>query len=98
VQRFIDFYFDRFKNFQEPPYHPKWRSMNLAANVPGWTRYVIAEEKLKQLAASQPAVLDNSLARGQAARVAPNDAAEQERLFQQFLEWNRSRGRTAQQQ
>lgn len=97
VQRFVDFYFDRFTNFQQPPYHPKWRSVNLAAKVPGWTRFGIAEEKLRQIADSKPAVLDPSLARVQAARVAPNDAAEQERLFQQFIEWNRNRGRTAQQ-
>ncbi|MDX2203832.1 MAG: TAXI family TRAP transporter solute-binding subunit [Hyphomicrobiaceae bacterium] len=97
VQRFVDFYFDRFSKFQQPPYHPKWRSVNLAAKVPGWTRYVIAEEKLKQISDSKPAVLDPSLARVQAARVAPNDVAEQERLFQQFIEWNRARGKTAQQ-
>ncbi|RTL65616.1 MAG: C4-dicarboxylate ABC transporter [Hyphomicrobiales bacterium] len=97
VQRFIDFYFDRFRNFQEPPYHPKWRSINLAAKVPGWTRYSLAEEKLRQIAESQPVLVDNSLARVQAARIAPNDTAEQERLFQQFIEWTRTRGRTQQQ-
>lgn len=93
VQRFIDFYFDRFKHLQVPPYHPKWKSINLAAKVPGWNRYGLAEEKLKQMAANQPAIIDPSLARQQASRVAPNDAAEQERLFQKFLEWNRNRGK-----
>ena len=89
VQRFIDFYFDRFKNFHEPPYHPKWKSVNLAAKVPGWSRYWVAEEKLKQMLAAQPAPLDTGLARQQASRAAPTDIAEQERLFQKFLEWNR---------
>lgn len=91
VQRFIEFYFDRFKQLQEPPYHPKWKSINLAAQVPGWTRYSLADEKLKQMAAAEPALLDRSLARQQASRVAPNDIEEQERLFQKFLEWNRNR-------
>lgn len=93
VQRFIDFYFDRFKNMHAPPYHPKWKSINLAASVPGWTRYVVADEKLKQIAANEPAILDPILARQQASRVAPNDANEQERLFQKFIEWNRNRAK-----
>lgn len=93
VQRFVDFYFDRFKNLQVPPYHPKWKSINLAANVPGWTRFALADEKLKQIAANEPALLDPVLARLQASRVAPTNASEQERIFQKFLEWNRNRGK-----
>jgi hypothetical protein len=30
------------------------------------------------------------MARAQAARAAPNDPAEQERLFRSFLEWTKS--------
>jgi TRAP-type uncharacterized transport system substrate-binding protein len=96
VSRFIDFYFDRFKNFHAPPYHPKWKSINLAAKVPGWTRYWVAEEKLKQMAAAQSrdVAIDTQLARQQAARAAPTGgAAEQEKLFQQFLEWSKSQGK-----
>jgi TRAP-type uncharacterized transport system substrate-binding protein len=96
VSRFIDFYFDRFKNFHVPPYHPKWKSINLAAKVPGWTRYWVAEEKLKQMAAvqSRDVAIDTQLARQQAARAAPTGgAAEQEKLFQQFLEWSKSQGK-----
>jgi TRAP transporter TAXI family solute receptor len=90
VSRFIDYYFDRFKNFHEEPYHAKWKNINLAAKVPGWTRYWVAEEKLKQMAVAQPTppvAIDALLARQQAARAAPNDPVEQERLFQRFLEW-----------
>lgn len=94
VSRFIDYYFERFKNFHNPPYHPKWKSINLAAKVPGWSRYWVAEEKLKQMATVQGASeIDPQLARQQAARAAPNDAAEQERLFQKFLEWSKSQGK-----
>lgn len=100
VSRFIDYYFDRFTGFHNPPYHPKWKSVNLAANVPGWTRYWVAEEKLKQMASKQApaatdpqprAAFDTKLAREQAARVAPGDAAEQERLFQEFMAWSKKR-------
>jgi hypothetical protein len=54
----------------------------------------VAEDKLKQMVAatgeSKPPRIDTQLARQQAARAAPNDAAEQERLFQRFLEWNKA--------
>jgi TRAP-type uncharacterized transport system substrate-binding protein len=101
VQRFIDYYFERFHTLHQPPYHPKWKSINLAAKVPGWTRYWVAEEKLKQMAAAAAAApaarsIDPQQARQQAARVAPNDAAEQERLFQKFLEWSKSQSQAKQ--
>lgn len=96
LQRFIDYFFDRFEGFQKPPYHPAWKSINLASKVPGWTRYWVAEDKLKQIAAARgqsPRGVDTQLARQQAARAAPDSAAEQERLFQLFLEWSRTQGK-----
>jgi len=49
VQRFIEYYFNRFEALHKPPYHPKWKTVNLAANVPGWTRYQVADDMLKQV-------------------------------------------------
>jgi TRAP-type uncharacterized transport system substrate-binding protein len=96
VQRFIEFYFQRFEGLHKPPYHPKWKSVNLAANVPGWTRYYVADEFLKQMASAKaPAQQTGQPPQGrpqQAAR-SGSDAAEQERLFQQFLEWSRKQGK-----
>jgi TRAP-type uncharacterized transport system substrate-binding protein len=51
IQRFVEHLFDRFDAFQKPPYHPAWRSINLAAKVPGWVRYRAAEEKLARMSA-----------------------------------------------
>jgi TRAP transporter TAXI family solute receptor len=98
VSRFVDYMFDRFENFKGPGYNPLWKDINLAGQVPGWSRYWVAEEKLKQAqskaaAASEPSNVDLQLARQQAARAAPGDAVAQERLFQQFLEWSRSQAR-----
>ncbi len=102
VERFIQYYFDRFDTLRRPPYHPKWKEINLAANVPGWNRYWVADEMLKKAAEANkgataatgqaPAqAIDPNLARAQAARAAPGNRAEQERLFQQFLEWSKQR-------
>ena len=54
VTRFIEYLFARFDRFQQPPFQPKWREMNLNATVPGWTRYPIAEEILARLPAQPP--------------------------------------------
>jgi TRAP-type uncharacterized transport system substrate-binding protein len=55
IKRFVDYLFDRFEGFQQPPYHPAWKSINLAAKVPGWVRYRAAEEKLAKKSAKGPA-------------------------------------------
>jgi TRAP-type uncharacterized transport system substrate-binding protein len=97
VSRFIERYFDLFENLHKPPYHPKWKSVNLAANVPGWIRYTVADERLKLATAakagSQPPPAGGAPGRQQAARGGATDAAEQERLFQQFLEWSKKQGK-----
>jgi TRAP-type uncharacterized transport system substrate-binding protein len=49
VERFIEYYFARFEKLKEPSFHPKWRDVNLAAKVPGWTRYWVADQKLAEL-------------------------------------------------
>lgn len=99
VSRFVDYLFDRFERFKGPGYSPLWRDISLSAQVPGWNRYWVAEEKLKQAkttaaaATAQDNKVDVQLARQQAARAAPGDLATQERLFQQFLEWSKSQAK-----
>src|SRR6516164_144557 len=47
IARMIDYLFDRFDRLQkEPGYHEKWKDVNLAATVPGWTRFRPMQEKL----------------------------------------------------
>jgi uncharacterized protein len=48
VALFVHGFFDRLPELQSPPYHPKWREINLAAPVPGWTRFAAAEEWIKK--------------------------------------------------
>jgi hypothetical protein len=46
VQRFVEAFFPKISEFQRPPRHPKWREVNLAANLPGWTRFEVAQQWL----------------------------------------------------
>jgi uncharacterized protein len=86
VERFIQYLFDRFDRLQHPPFHPAWRDVNLAATVPGWTRFPVAEAMLDQLKAKQQQQADfrNFLS---TRRDAPDNPADREALFRQFLQW-----------
>lgn len=55
VARFIEAYFAKFPQLQQPPFQPKWREINLAGSVPGWSRYHVAEEALSRLNGAAPA-------------------------------------------
>jgi hypothetical protein len=87
--RFIEYLFNRFDKLREATYQPGWRQINLAGTIPGWTRLPAAQELLDKVAAAR-ATVDPALARLQAARAAPNNQAEQERLFREFLEWSKA--------
>jgi TRAP-type uncharacterized transport system substrate-binding protein len=84
VERFVQYYFNRFETLQKPPFHPKWKDINLAAKVPGWTRYSVAEEMLAKASASADANPNDSTA--SVAKSGGAVSAEQQRLFEEFLE------------
>jgi len=46
VARFVDYLFSRLDRLQAPGFDPKWKSINLAATVPGLTRFAAAQEWL----------------------------------------------------
>jgi len=35
---FVDAFFTKFPTLQNPPFHPKWKEVSLAAPLPGWQR------------------------------------------------------------
>jgi uncharacterized protein len=98
VENFVEHFFPKLAEFQKPPRHPKWREANLAAVLPGWTRFPAAEEWLKRNRqieqAPTTAVRDEFAAflavRGNGAAGPPG---ERERLFQEFLKWSQARER-----
>jgi TRAP-type uncharacterized transport system substrate-binding protein len=105
LSRFTDRFVERLPQLQKPPYDPSWRDINLAAIVPGWKRFAPMQARLDRIGSAKPRgvgvvtgapapanstpTIDEKLARQQAARAAPTDPAEQDRLFKTFLEWNR---------
>jgi hypothetical protein len=43
VSRFVDYLFSRIDRLQAPGFDPKWKSINLAATVPGLARFSAAQ-------------------------------------------------------
>lgn len=52
IARFVDRLFERFAEFQIPPRHPKWREVDLSAELPGWVRFKAAADWLRNRAAT----------------------------------------------
>jgi TRAP-type uncharacterized transport system substrate-binding protein len=93
IEKFVNAFFSKFDKLRQPPRHPTWRDVNLSASVRGWPRFPASQHWLDRqanLKARAPAI-DPAQAREQAAKAAPHDPAEQERLFKEFLEWSRKR-------
>jgi uncharacterized protein len=58
VAKFIDTFFSKIDQFNNPSRHPKWREVNLAAEMPGWVRFKAAADWLA--AHQSPVVSANS--------------------------------------
>ena len=98
VERFIEQLFAKWDKFQTPPRHPKWRDVNLAATVPGWTRHTLSEQMLERIrgpaAATQEEIgpdFQAFLTRMRTGR--PLTQADREALFREFLQWREQQGR-----
>ena len=62
VANFVEAFFTQFARFQEPGRHPKWRDVNLSAELPGWSRFPTADAWLKRnVVASAPALNEQEL-------------------------------------
>jgi TRAP-type uncharacterized transport system substrate-binding protein len=90
VERFIQYLFNRWDKLTQPPFHPRWRDVNLAATVPGWTRFSVSEEMLRRLPQDPT---DQAMARDfqtymtREVGTTPRSEAERDALFRQFMLW-----------
>jgi len=94
VKRLVERMFANWEKFQTAPRHPKWKEINLAATVPGWTRWGPAEEQLQAMRTAQrqqqpPASVGAGRGGGATSSIdfdKMNDA-ERQRLYQEFQQW-----------
>jgi TRAP-type uncharacterized transport system substrate-binding protein len=91
VEKFIAAFFKKFSKLQEGPFHEKWKDVNLAANIPGWTRSEIAERMLQEVAANEAGPLRSDFnaylnTRGTSS-LTTKSTGEREALFREFMAW-----------
>jgi TRAP-type uncharacterized transport system substrate-binding protein len=96
IRKFVGAFFPQIAKLQAPPLHPKWREVNLAATLPGWTRFSAAETWLAQhKSESEQATTDrdkfDQFVRARAGGT--GSAEDHEKLFQEFLQWSEVRAR-----
>ncbi|HTV89280.1 MAG TPA: TAXI family TRAP transporter solute-binding subunit [Stellaceae bacterium] len=102
LDNFVDTFFTGFNGLLAPGFDPKWREVNIAADLPGWTRNTAAAEWLSSnpqvAAAPNPDVLKTLFSRfiderRQANGGTPMSATDKDALFKQFEAWQRGQAR-----
>lgn len=99
---FVKKFFDKIDEFRTGPRHPKWKEINLAAEVPGWTRFKPAQEWLDEMRKQEEANEKKPEANDRELKTAFNSfleeyskasgsreltPAQRELLFGQFVKW-----------
>ncbi len=91
VNRFVDALFERFDQFGRPGFHPKWREVNLSAQVQGWARYPEAFNLLRNPAdANLRPSFDAYLSQSRQT-TSGMDSERRGALFRDFLRWRDQR-------
>jgi TRAP-type uncharacterized transport system substrate-binding protein len=101
VERFVQRLFANWDSLlKSPPFHPKWKDINLAASVEGWHRFSVAEQELQKMLGGNVPTQQDIRREFQAflngtARTTPTSETEREVLFRQFLQWREKQGARA---
>src|SRR5882757_5827068 len=99
---FVDAFFTGFQSLLDPGHHPKWREVNITAELPGWRRFPPAEQWLQRntQVAAAPNMQDlRSIfsrfidERQQASGGAPLTPEQKNELFGQFELWQKGQTR-----
>jgi TRAP transporter TAXI family solute receptor len=93
VERFVNAFFSRFDEFMLPGRHPKWKEVSLTAEVPGWERSKAAQDWLASGRSGAAAGRSNEFKAFMEAQGILVSASDRERLFREFLAWQRERER-----
>jgi len=85
IARFVDAFFGQYDKFLAPQRHPKWRDVNLAASVNGWTRFRPAQEWLDSHR-EQEVASASDLGRFLDEQP-PGPTANKDQVYQAYLKW-----------
>lgn len=93
VANFVQKFFDSFDRFLKSPRHPKWKEVNLAAEIPGWTRFKPAQEWLDRNRATASTEVKEQFDEFLQETAGPQQLSEEQKdaLFTEFVKWRQSR-------
>ena len=90
---FVDAFFTKFPALQNPPFHPKWKEVSLAAPLSGWNRLPVAQQWLDKHGV-EPVTRQRFEAFLKQSPTAANVSdADKEKLFRQFQAWDAEKAR-----
>jgi len=84
---FVDAFFTKFPQFQNPPFHPKWREVSLSAPLADWQRLPAAKIWLDQHGIEPVARNRFDEFLKQSAAAGKLGETDKEALFRQFKAW-----------
>jgi TRAP-type uncharacterized transport system substrate-binding protein len=95
VEKFVNAFFPRIAEFNQPPRHIKWHEVNLASTLPGWTRFEPAQAWLdsrhNQAISEERSKFNKLLVSSGIADSPAANAAQGDQLFEEFMKWRRAR-------
>jgi TRAP-type uncharacterized transport system substrate-binding protein len=96
VAHFVEAFFSKFKEFQQPPFHPKWREIAPQAPLKGWTRFPAAQALLDGAAPTTELRerFDRFVVEGGPKAAGASAKSTDDALFNEFVKWKK-RGRTS---
>ena len=92
---FVDAFFTKFAALQNPPFHPKWKEVSLAAPLAGWDRLPLAQQWLDKHGVEPVKRRFEAFLQENPAAANIQSEADKEALFEQFHAWEAARNAQA---
>ena len=86
IANFVDAFFDKIDQFHTAAQHPKWKEVNLAAEMPGWTRFKPAADWLAAHQNPDAAQTRNDTVDQSGDGAGANASTELKLAFERFIE------------
>lgn len=84
LENFTQSLFSHFPELRGDGHHPKWREVNLAAQLPGWERFGPAERWLDRQSMGEALPRNGA---GNDPNAIGNSSEQNDKLFREFLQW-----------
>jgi hypothetical protein len=85
--KFVRDFFGKIEQFHDGARHPKWKEINLSADIPGWTRFKPAADWLAEHRNKSNQQREFEAFLNSSDKQSPRGQAEREVLFREFMQW-----------